>query len=662
MPMLLLLLSLCPQLRDLDAVPHTVLGSSALRTPRSWKARSFSQNGKMAVLADQVHVFDLATRKLLRTVGRDRVVGDGWFMGQLDDSGRYLAVTHITERDNRPYGTTEVWDAQAVATRTYKGTFIGWGADGSLLTADRPNPKEIKDLTLFDFSPKAQVLRCFRDGKELAKAGIIARNFSLSADRKELFCVLNGPRLQIRDSRTLKETATFAIAGESDEMRLFIGQVSGSKDLVVTLGGELRRYQRDGTEVWHLKEMSSIRTHPSKPIGVAYSHARDRLVVIDLDLGKVVRVLRYANSTYPMMRPDGVLSVCKSSWHGPRFIDIETGRELGDDLPVAPSTSLQFRPNSHELLAVSSETLVWDVTGKKVNFRVPGSSTSVGYCPDGTRIFCFGQKTLRWLDAENGPPVQEVDLTQHERRRAEPSYHRGLGDVEPETGRLAFVNRRASARVLSDDGKRVLFEQLSDGENAPYFRGFAAVAFRPETEEVVTLDRLGITVHFHDLASGRERDFEVRCRTSTIPKPKRSMLFRSKVQMLLRLANRELPHKVRLGLFDPETEKQLYVIEEELAQYHDFVFSPDKKYLICVGQQNRNNDAFLITRYSFDYGLVRIYDAETGEPIATWKSNLAMTAVAVSDDSQVVAIGMSDTTVRVMKFADLLSVRSGQVG
>ncbi|MFK7819945.1 MAG: WD40 repeat domain-containing protein [Planctomycetaceae bacterium] len=607
-----------------------------------------SDDGQLAVQSDQVYIFDVQSRRLLRTISADPQTQ---ILSAIEAGGERIAFTRRGNPGGGPLYTTEIRDRDGNVRHRYRGAFLGFASDGSVLTSDL--------LGEFSFPAKRTLTRLavHRQGAPTVKVDLQMLTAALSGDGKSVTCLVGRSEIQIRNSQTLGVQAQFQIAKTADDVPITAQAIGGSDDVVVAAGRDLWRYRRTGEIVWQMTgvERVVVSVHKKRPIAVARGFGK-KLHLIDLEAGQLLRQLNDSRAIQFGFGSKDLVVTLGQQWNGPRIFDGKTGLEV-QPAPISPAKVLTFKPRTHDLLSVSKRAFIWNLETRRTRFTAECESVDGGFSRDGRRVYTRNGPNFVWLDSSTGQQIEKANLTRHDRRTAKSNGYFHVGGIT-KTNEIAFTDPRKSAWLVSMDGAKVSFSWLSRESGKAMFgttryQGFEGIRLRPNSSEIVLLSDGWVT--FFDMESRKRRDAAIPMDTDRVFQTD-AMTFIDKNRFLVRLQPEQDVPDTRLGLFDSETLEQKYAIQNDSEQFENVVFSSDGKYLICVGRKERADPKNLsYYKRAFDHGLLRVFDAASGDTIATWRSGRALTSVAISDDSKLVALGTSDSTIRIVDLAELVA-------
>ncbi len=493
------------------------LGTTRLRNGDQLGQVHFSTDGRLLLTAGRdgrVRVWDVATGRAIRTLGRDIAPGQRpgirfpySFLGlRVEAQGGGARTGVVFSADGRraalaePDGSVSLWDTgtgkerdRLAGTRKQGGVFgLGLSRDGAKLVSRG------KDETLIIWDTNT--------GKE--------------------WRLPTGPAVQAR------RRVAFGIDGESVENYVFSsdGKCLATLDVDDKLSVVLQVWDLDdGKELWRVQDPRSTGLRP--PAFGAEGRTLVRLAddhtvrVHDAATGKEVRRIDAAWAglypTWTALAGDGRTFAVQTAEGVVVLFDVEKGkkvRELGTKGPRrfgASSTAIAFSPDGKTLaqgVAYNSVRL-WDVTtGKALPWAGAGPSGSVmeiGISPDGRQVTTMSwDATLRVWDASTGRPQRQVPLSSPAER-----HMVGLSA----DGRWLAVGKDDGLRVVAaSGGKEVCRLRPAVPRAGPLFRSarFSADGRRIASAGSAVQPRGHWILQVWDVPGGKERQ-EVRGETWT---------------------------------------------------------------------------------------------------------------------------------------------------
>jgi WD40 repeat protein len=412
---------------------------------------------------------------------------------------------------------------------------------------------------------------------------------------------------------------------------------------------------------------------PGSDILFCQSPAQHGVQVVDLATGKVIRKLLdeshnngavfYGNGMTPSMSvsPDWKTLILAHREHAPCFIDIQSGKEIGDlGNDASPISLLHFSPDGKYLLTHSNDgpAKKWEAaTGKLLHTQtLPQGSMFPTVSPDGKTIASFLPqiRSYRLTDLESGkelgkiplpardynagitfspdgrilavrwPQDQKLDVFELPSCKKLFQINIATGAPEPNVGIIGPIRMAPSTVFFSADGK--LLAAYSDPHTFALWdvtSGKRTLAFTPVNDAFVvdgafTPDRRTVAlemdegkVALYEIATGTIR----RTFAKKPPAPATGLMVRGRV----------------MGFVS-------YGVDNNQGVGTRLGFSPDGKTLF-YGAPDR---------------ALYLWDLATGKELTTLKGHTGgITAIAVSPDGTTVATASSDTTGLVWDVAHL---------
>jgi WD40 repeat protein/serine/threonine protein kinase len=454
--------------------------------------------------------------------------------------------------------------------------------------------------------------------------------------------------------RTLRAPGTaHRLVLRSDGSRLALATMDGSVLVWDTAtGNELLRTKADGQMI------PSIAFSPDGRL-LAWASWDQTVQVLDAETGRISRVLKgHAGPVQSVaFHPDGKKLASGDGEATVKVWDVALGQELltlrGHKSPVY---GVAFSPDGQLLLSGSSNgnLKIWDMqTGRAIQSLTSQSGTVFSNCfsPDGRYLaYCGGDATVRVWDLETGlarvtfrghtAPVESVQFSPDGQRLVSSSPVEGTVKVwdftrHPEQATFARVRGRAGEQTRVRD----LTSRADTALLSSTGPDIEALAFHADGEHLVSV-AVGGELQIWDAASGvlKEQRSLPMCEELITPAALAAFNPTGK-----RLAGRAREDETLVKIWNVGDGKEEFALPGHTLPVIVLRFSSDGRRLVsCACDINRVERPHE----------VKIWDALTGNNLATWTGQGLLVSAAFSHDNLLVALGAQNGDILVVDWAD----------